>query len=291
MAGNEMPAAAGYRRHRAHRSPWWRRGPILFAAIVLVAAAGAAVAGATRLLPGTTGQVCQRTFVPAFFSPGSGWTQATRSKPPPSIMILDVTSTGAGSSPDRGLQAAVRQAQAAGVKILGYSATKYGQRPAAEIEADVRNYQAWYGVTSIFLDQAATGPAQIGYYRGLASYIREVHHGAAVWLNPGLYPDEAYMSIANVVMVFEGSYASYHNLRLPGWVGHYPPAKFAHTIYATPGPQLASAVRLSSSGHAGYVFITDKSGDNPYAGLPAYWSREDAAITAGCASAGGTAAG
>lgn len=283
MAGREMPAAARNRRRRAQRGPWWRRGLILLAVIVL---AGAAMAGTMRLLSGPIGQICQRAFVPAFFSPGSGWTQAARSKPPPSIMILDVTNTGAGSSPDRGLQAAVKRAQAAGVKILGYSDTGYGQRPAAEVEADIRNYQAWYGVTSIFLDQAAADPAQIGYYRGLASYIREVGRGAAVWLNPGIYPAEAYMSIANVVMVFEGSYASYHNLRVPGWAGHYPPAKFAHTIYATPGPRLASVIRLSSRGRAGYVFITDRSGANPYAGLPAYWSREDAAVTASCSSTG-----
>lgn len=278
-AGSEMPAAAGNRRPGVHHRPWWRRGPMLLAVIVL---AGAAAAGTTWLLSRAVGQICQRAFVPAFFSPGSGWTQAARSKPPPSIMILDVTNTGAGSSPDPGLQAAVKRAQAAGVKILGYSATGYGQRPAAEVEADVRNYQAWYGVTSIFLDQAASSAAQIGYYRGLASYIREVDRGAAVWLNPGIYPDKAYMSIANVVVVFEGPYASYRNLRVPGWAGRYPPAKFAHTIYATPGPQLASTVRLSSRRHAGYVFITDRSGANPYAGLPAYWSREDAAVTAGC---------
>jgi hypothetical protein len=285
MTGNHKPAAAGNRRRRAHRSPWWRRGPVMLAAIVLIAAAGA-VAGTTRLLPDAVAPICQRAFIPAFFSPGSGWTQAANSKPPPSIMILDVTDTGAGSSPDAGLQAAVKHAQAAGVRILGYAATDYGKRSAAQVEADVRNYQAWYGVTSIFLDQAATATAQIGYYRALAGYIRQVDHGAVVWLNPGIYPDERYMSVADVVMVFEGSYASYRNLRVPGWAGHYPPAKFAHTIYATPGPQLASAVRLSGSGHAGYVFITDRSGANPYGGLPAYWSREDVAVTAGCPRSG-----
>jgi hypothetical protein len=56
------------------------------------------------------------------------------------------------------------------------------------------------------------------------------------------------MSIANILMVFEGSYASYRDLRIPSWaLLHYPAARFAHTIYATPASDLASAVALSGS--------------------------------------------
>jgi hypothetical protein len=228
---------------------------------------------------------CQNAFVPAFFSPGAGWTRAISSKPPPSVLILDITSTGAGTAPDPGLQAEVKQAQAAGIKVIGYISTNYGQRPAAQAEVDVRNYLAWYGVTGIFLDLAAEGPAQLGYYRGLAGYIRQLDPGATIWLNPGIYPDQRYLSIADVVMVSEGPYRSYLQQQVPSWAYRYPAAKFAHTIFATPGSQLANAVRLSRSRHAGYVYVTDQAGANPYDGVPSYWSREVAAIGADCAHA------
>jgi hypothetical protein len=270
---------------------------VALAVVVVVVAALATVAGlmSARRLPHSPGArrpahspgvvQCQKAFVPAFFSPGAGWAQAVSSKPPPSVMILDISGTGAGTAPDPGLQAEARHAEAAGVKVIGYSATDYGQRPAAQVKADVRNYKAWYGVNGIFLDLAAESPAQLGYYRGLADYIRRVDPGATVWFNPGTYPDQRYLSIANVVMVFEGPYASYRQQQVPSWAYHYPAAKFAHTVFATPASQLADAVSLSRSKHAGYVYVTDRAGANPYDGLPSYWSREAAATTGSCAHA------
>jgi spherulation-specific family 4 protein len=226
---------------------------------------------------------CQSSFVPAFFSPGSEWTRAIGSRPPPAVMILDITGTGAGTAPDPGLQSEASRAEAAGVNVIGYSATDYGRRPAAEIEADVRNYKAWYGVNGILLDLAAEGAAQLGYYRGLAGYIRQVIAGATVWLNPGTYPDQRYLAFTDVVMVFEGPFASYRQEQVPSWAYRYSAAKFAHTVFATSGSQMASAIRLSRSRNVGHVYVTDHAGANPYDGVPSYWAREVAAVTAGCA--------
>jgi len=264
------------------RKPPGRRGVlVLLASIVALAAATVATVEMLPGRPGLLGQHCQAAFLPAFFSPG-GWAQAVRSQPVPRAMILDITTSGAGSAPEPAFQAAVKNAQAAGVTVLGYANTSFGARPAAAVEQDVRNYKAWYGVTSILLDQAAAGAGKLGYYRQLAGFIRSVDPGGAVWLNPGIYPDQRYMAIASVVMAFEGPYSSYARLRVPSWADRYPAAKFAHTIYATPGSQLASALSLARSRHAGWVFVTDHSGANPYDGLPGFWSRELATIARGC---------
>ena len=256
-----------------------RRGVlVLLASIVVLAAAAVA---AVRILPGGGGRPCQAAYVPAFFSPAA-WTRAVSGSNVPGTMILDITTSGAGSAPEPAFQAAVKKAQAAGVTVLGYANTSFGARPAAAVEQDVRNYKAWYGVTSILLDQAAADAGKLGYYRRLAGFIRSVDPGGAVWLNPGIYPDQRYLAIASVVMAFEGPYSSYSRLRVPGWVGRYPAAKFAHTIYATPGSQLASAISLARSRHAGWVFVTDRSGANPYDGLPGFWPREQATVAQGC---------
>jgi hypothetical protein len=251
---------------------------------VLAAAAVVAVSVVAAGRLGAHPPRCQNTFVPAFFNAGSDWSQAIGSSPPPSHIILDVTSSGAGTAPDPALVADVKQAQAAGITVLGYADTNYGGRPAAQVEADVQHYRQWYHVTGIFLDQAATGAAQLGYYRDLSTFIRRDDPGAQVWLNPGDYPDPGYLSVANVVMAFEGSYASYLHTSVPGWVSHYAAARFAHTIYAAPGSQLASAVRLSRSKHAAFVYVTDRSGANPYSGLPSYWQTEDSDVTSSCAA-------
>ena len=218
-------------RHAHGRLPVTTPGRLIVAlAAVLAVAAGAVT---VRLVTGSRSG-CQEAFVPAYFYPGAGWTQAITSKPPPSVMILDVTSSGAGSSPDRNYQAAVKRAQGAGITIMGYSSTDYTRRPAAAVEADVSHYRSWYHVTDIFLDEASSDRGGAAYYQRLASYIHGVNPGSKVMLNPGTYPDQRYMSIGDIVMVYENTYASYVKLRVPGWARNYPAAKFAHAIYATP---------------------------------------------------------
>jgi len=104
-----------------------------------------------------------------------------------------------------------------------------------------------------------------------------------IWLNVGAYPAPGYMSVGNVVVAFEGSYASYRGLQVPAWAARYQPARFADVIYATPRSDLASAVRLSRARRAGYLFVTNLPGSpDPYSALPRYWTREVAAVAAPC---------
>jgi hypothetical protein len=224
---------------------------------------------------------CERLVVPAYFNPPD-WPAAIRSKPPPSAMILDISGMGAGLAPEPGFRAAVDAARAAGITVLGYVSTEDGQRPLAQDKAEIRNYAAWYGVTSIFLDRVSGDSAGLGYYRALASYVRARDSRAQLWLNPGDYPDRSYMSLGGVVMTFEGTYAQYATVTVPAWARDYPASRFAHTVYATSAADLWSALRLAAARNAGYVYITDGSGTNPYQALPGYWAAEDTAATAAC---------
>jgi hypothetical protein len=230
-----------------------------------------------------TSQQCQNLVVPAYFYPGAYWSRIDHGGAAPRIMIIDPAGPGAGGVPERNYQAAVKQARAAGITIMGYSDTSYSRRPASAVEADVRKYKAWYGVTSIFLDQASSGGEQLPYYARLARYIHDTNPGSAVMLNPGTYPDQRYMSVGDIVMVYENSFATYAGLNVPGWVRKYPPARFAHIVYATTTVQLADALAMAASRHAGYVYVTDGTGPQRYASLPGYWNREQASI-ARCAN-------
>jgi hypothetical protein len=258
---------------------WGYRGLWLLAGVLLIAAMGVA---AELIAPGNA--TCQQVAVPAYFYPGPGWTRAVNSTPVPSMMILDITSSGAGSSPDQNYQRTIRRAQAAGIKIMGYASTDYGRRPAAAVELDVRNYKAWYGVTGIFLDAVSSDGGALPYYRRLAGYIHRVNPGSTVMLNPGTYPDPRYMSVGDVVLVYEDNYANYLSLRVPRWAGRYSAGKFAQVIYATPGSQLPAAIGLSQRRHAGYVYVTGNAGLNPYRALPSYWRRENSIIAAQCSA-------
>jgi hypothetical protein len=244
--------------------------------VVLVSPVGAAP------LASKAGPGCQRTFVPSFPWSAAFWTRAFDSRPAPGVMLLDVTGTGAGNVPVPHFQALVRQAHRHGVKVLGYSSTEYGQRPVSAVEADARHYRAWYGIDGMFLDLAASDRGHLPYYRKLASYIRRVNPRALIWLNPGSYPDQAYLQVANVLVVFEGPYDSYRGLQVPGWVRRYPASRFAQVVHNTPRADLAHAVRLGRLRRAGYMYLTDQGGSDPYTALPGYWTQEVAAVAARC---------
>jgi Spherulation-specific family 4 len=235
--------------------------------------------------PSSNAAVCEQLVVPAYFSQAY-WEAAIHAKHPPADMILDISGVGAGSAPEPEFKTLVKQATAAGITILGYSSTVDGDRPIAQVEQDVQNYKAWYGVTSIFLDRVSGQPAQLSYYKQIDAYVHQSSPGSQVWLNPGVYPDQSYMSAGDKVMVFEGTYAEYVDSPVPSWAKHYSPDRFVHTIYATPGTVLGTALELAQQRGAGHVYVTDLIGSNPYQGLPSYWSSEDADATAGCKGSG-----
>jgi len=222
---------------------------------------------------------CQDTFVPAYFYASSDWTQAIDTRPAPGVMLLNVDS-GPGTSPLSHFQTLTKQAQAAGITVLGYSSTEYGAKPIATVEAEINDYKSWYGVNGIFLDLTQGTSGELSYYQQLANYIRANVPGGVVWLNVGAYPVQSFMSVANTVMTFEGSYSSYVSDQVPSWVSQYSPSHFANVLYATPQSDFDSAVNLSRTrSRAGFLFVTDLSGSgNPYGAMPSYWSQEAATI-------------
>jgi hypothetical protein len=251
--------------------------------VIVVLVLGAAAGITVKLRSQGISSHCQRAFIPAYF-PASVWAQAVGTKPPPSAMILNpATGVGAGNAPNPDFQAAARQARDAGSVVLGYSSTADGLRPLGQVEADIRNYKAWYGVTGIFLDSVNGVSSELPYYEQLTSYIRKTIPGASIWLNPGIYPDQQYMSLASVIMVFEGTYPQYRAEQVPAWADNYPATRFANTVYgAFTSAQANSAISLSRSRNTGYLYVTNLSGPNPYNALPSYWSTEVAALATGC---------
>jgi hypothetical protein len=229
-----------------------------------------------------TASGCQSTFVPAYFYSSSVWDQVIDTSPHPTVMLLNVDN-GVGTSPLSHFQSLVKQAQDAGITVLGYSSTEYGARSISSVESEISEYKSWYGVNGIFLDLTQGTSGEFSYYQTLANYIRSTISGGIVWLNPGSYPDPNFMSIANVVMVFEGSYSSYLSDQVPSWISQYSPSQFAHVLYDTPQSDFPSAVNLSRQRRAGHLFVTDLSGSgNPYGALPSYWSQEASAVSSGC---------
>lgn len=216
----------------------------------------------------------KKMIVPAYFYPtaSSPWNQLTAAAGV-EIAIMNPGS-GPGGASDPSYASAVNKAKSSGVKVIGYVATTYGAKPIASVKSEIDKYFSWYAVDGIFIDEAeyrATETADIPYYQQIYSYIKSKNAAARVVTNPGTIPDERFVAgnIADMVVIFEGSYDQYKLWSAPAWVANYPPQKFGHLVYQTSRANVDAARSANSEG---YVYITDDTLPNPWDTLPPYFS-------------------
>ena len=233
--------------------------------------------------PPASAVLCQKMFIPAYFYPGSLWTQATAGAPIVDVMIMNPAS-GPGTSQNSDYVTAVNNAKAAGIKVIGYVHTSYSQRNINTVKGEVDLYKQWYNVSGIFLDEVNSSAAAIPYYQNVSDYIKS-SSGTYVAMNPGVVPAQGYINISDTTVIFEGTYTTYKTWSAPSWVFSYPASKFTHLVYATStSKNMKDAILTKSkSRNAGYVYVTNDVLPNPWDTLPsAYWSTELSYINQGC---------
>lgn len=300
-------------RARAARLGLRRRAT---AAVIAVAAA---VLGAAFLAPATAqaqSTTVQHVGVPAYFnpdaSPGSTyWTQLDQSAPNGGIAIANPNS-GPGSAFDQGYANAIQAATSAGIKVIGYVDTGYfgttgrttrgGATTTAawttQVEGDIANWYSWYGsygLGGIFFDDAqnvcGTNNAYVNLYIAVNTYTKQNHAGALTADNPGAVADQCYAQAADILVMFEGTYASYSTWTAPAWeLNANNPSEFWNLVYDTPTQaNMESAIARSKQNDVGYIYVTSDDLPNPWDTLPTstYWNDEVSQAGAGSSGGGG----
>ncbi len=285
------------REAKARRSGARRVVAALAAGFVTIALAVTANAGPAAATPAV-----QHVAVPAYFypggSPGAGfWTQLDQGSSAVGIAIANPNS-GPGAGFDQGYANAIQAAASSGHKVIGYVDTGYfgttgrttrgGQTSAsawtAQVESDVSSWYSWYGsygLAGIFFDDAlgdcGSGNAHVNLYSAVNTYTKQNHSGALTVDNPGSAAEQCYSSAADILVMFEGSYASYTGWTPPAWELAGNPNQFWHLVYATPNQtDMENAMSLSRQRNAGYVYVTPDDLPNPWDTLPtgSYWTDE-----------------
>jgi hypothetical protein len=247
--------------------------------LILASAAAAGVIVLVTLLT-TRGAdrraICRTTLIPAYVPPHA-LVELVRASARPRLLVIN-PSNGPGGEPTLAYRAAVRTAQRAGARVLGYVHTTYGARPAADVVADIDRYTSWYGVDGVFLDEASSDGARVGYYAALARHIRAAGARRVVVLNPGVVPAREYFDLADVIVTFEGPYAAYGAAMdaTPDWVRDQPPGRVAHLVYDASRQQAMAAV--SHPQQAGYLYATSGSLPDPWRTVPPYLHEEERAL-------------
>jgi len=274
-----------------------RRTRVLAAAIALLTAALGVWASAAPAQAAGSG-TGQRLAFPAYIYPsGTGltdWQDIAAGGSSVGFAIANVAN-GPSGAVDSNWTTAIGDAHSAGVKVLGYVDTGYFGTADSRLtrlgdgsisawldqaEADVNQWYNLYGSSmgGIFFDDAlntcGTDNEYADLYAELSQYVKVNHPGALTVINPGIDVPSCYANSADVILRFEGSYSSYTSFTPESWESSYDPHKFMDVVYSTTSSELSTAVSLSKTDGAGYVFFTDDGLANPYDTLPSYWSTE-----------------
>jgi hypothetical protein len=266
------------------------------ATTLLAATAGAWSTAVTAHAAGSgTGQ--QLAFPAYIYPSGTGltdWQDIAAGGSSVGFAIANVAN-GPSGAVDSNWTTAIDDAHNGGVRVLGYVDTGYlgtadnrltrlgdGSISAwlDQAEADVNQWYNLYGsaMGGIFFDDAlntcGTSDAYSNAYAELSQYVKVNHPGALTVINPGIDVPSCYANSADVILRFENSYTSYQSFTPNSWESGYDPKKFMDVIYGTTSSELSSAVSLSKTNGAGYVYFTDAGLPNPYDVLPSYWSTE-----------------
>jgi hypothetical protein len=229
------------------------------AGTILLASALSGSRAADRRAP------CAGSLVPAYLQPEEIERLARRSTLP-ELLVINPAS-GPGEAPRAEYRRAIAAAHSGGTQVLGYVATGWAGRPRVAAEGDIDRYRRWYGLDSVFLDEAATSDSALPYYRALADRAR------FVVLNPGMIPARGYFDVADVVVTFEGPFAAYRAR------GRDPvPERSAHLVYATSREQALHALERREPR---YAYFTSGSLPHPWGTVPDYLAPELAAL-GGC---------
>jgi hypothetical protein len=242
------------------------------------------------------------------YPPSSFWAAVEAAAPAVQYVIANVDS-GPGSEAESNFATVFGACQAAGITVLGYVWTGYGSVSQATVEEQIGLWSELYGITSVLFDGVSSSAGDLSYYEAISSYAR-LHGASAVVLDCGTIPDESYMSLSDVVVVFEGTAASFGAFSPPSWAADYPASQMGAVIYAASGePAIVSLVAQLQADNIGVTFITDATAipaaftsvpgsagpgrmtpgspltqtsgtGNPYGVLPSYWDDEVSVIAA-----------
>ena len=222
-------------------------------------------------------------LVPAYFSPapaapGGYWSALSQAADRVPLIAIMNPNNGPASWVNSNYTSAVNALRAAGGRVIGYVYTSYTARALTEVKADIDRYHAFYTIDGFFVDEMTSDSdaAHLAYYEELYQYVKAKRSSYFVVGNPGTQTLPGYLTRPTVdaLVTFENN-TGYPQYVADTWTQTQPATAFSHLCYAVPtADAMTNYVQLALVRNAGYIYVTDDLGSNPWDTLPSYWLAE-----------------
>jgi len=228
-----------------------------------------------------------RLLVPAYFYPArdglKAWEALLGSADKAPIVAIVNPASGPGRRVNADYSSLLKKARDSKATLIGYVTLSYGKRPIADVKAEVDRWVEYYpSIKGIFFDEQASQADGVKFAHEAFAHARAKIAKAIVIANPGTTCDEAYANEKDgaTVCLFEGP-GGFGKYRLPKWAEKASPDRIAALAYKVGTVDaMKEAISEAKSKRAGYVYVTDADGKNPWNRLPTYWAEEVSAIQA-----------
>jgi Spherulation-specific family 4 len=290
------------------------RGISCYISVLILMVVAGIIGSPAPVTAGGIGVLVPAYFYPGTGGPGGsgdGWAaMANAASTIPVTAIFNPNSGPLPGPPDSNYVNAMTGLESQGGTVVAYIPSGFGSTllgnptTPGTIEYDVNTYITQYGslIKGFFIDQVNlqmnSTTNTLPYYQSIYNYIKSqgsytvIGNPGSPFLN-GVTP-QGFLSTANIMNVFEGPNLA-PSPGAPGFNAYpyglnsfesYPSNRFSNIVYDVPAnagnlnessamlADLSKAVQLN----AGYVYITNLSGGNPYSALPSYWDQEVSAI-------------
>lgn len=232
------------------------------------------------MLGAVPGVVALGILVPAYFYPTSGgyWSALNQAADRVPLVAIMNPNNGPSTSVNSDYTGAVNALRNAGGRVIGYVYSSYTVRPLADVKADIDRYHAFYTIDGFFIDEM-TNDADAGhlaYYEDLYQHIRAKRSSYLVVGNPGINTSASYLlrPTVDALVTFESN-TGYPAYAPDPWTQTGPATAFAHLCYeVATADTMTNYVQLAVARNAGYIYVTDDRGSNPWDTLPSYWLAE-----------------
>jgi hypothetical protein len=226
-----------------------------------------------------------RLLVPAYFYPaGEGlkaWDLLIASSARVPIVAIINPASGPGKRIDENYRIVFERAQPSKITLIGYVPLGYAKRPISTVKEEVDRWVSFYPeIRGIFFDEQPSQAEHARYASECFAYARQKIAKAVVVSNPGVACAREYLDGTDgpTVCLFEHE-TGFEAFQPPDWTTQFAPGRFAILLYHVPSAEaMRKALREAVRKRAGYVYITNDQGRNPWDRLPSYLEDEIKAV-------------